>query len=415
MGLIKTSLYSAIAVLVRIITLLGINKILAIYLGPSGYAIVGNFQNTIQILVTIASGAINSGMTKYTAEYHDDNEKTFKLWRTGLTISLVCSAFVSVFIYIFSEQLARMIFFQENLSFVFQILSFSVVFYVLNTFMISIINGKKEIKKYVVVNVSGSIISIIFIYFLTTDLGLNGALISLATYQAISLIATTVVFMKSHWFKFDEVKISVDKEQLRKLSKFTLMALASAICVPMSHMMIREYILGQLGVEQAGFWEATWRLSTTYLMVVTMTLGVYYLPRLSEIKERYLLRKEIIHGYKIILPLAGLCSFCIYLLREDVIKILFSDEFSSISSLLTYQLAGDFVKIASWLMGFVLTAKAYAKAYILSEILFSFSFYMLVVIFVPIFELEGASIAHLVNYILHLLFISTYLYKKKII
>lgn len=69
MALIKTSLLNAIAVVIKMITMLGINKILAVYVGPAGYAALGQFQNAVQMIATFGSGAINTGVTKYTAEH----------------------------------------------------------------------------------------------------------------------------------------------------------------------------------------------------------------------------------------------------------------------------------------------------------------------------------------------------------
>ena len=50
-----------------------INKIIAIYIGPAGIALIGQFQNFMGIITTIGNGAINSGVTKYVAEYHEDD------------------------------------------------------------------------------------------------------------------------------------------------------------------------------------------------------------------------------------------------------------------------------------------------------------------------------------------------------
>lgn len=86
MTLIKTSLLNGIAVLFKMLTLLGLNKILAIYVGPAGYAVLGQFQNAVQMITTLASGAINTGVTKYTAEYHGEEEKQHTVWRTAGTI-----------------------------------------------------------------------------------------------------------------------------------------------------------------------------------------------------------------------------------------------------------------------------------------------------------------------------------------
>ncbi|MGE4416327.1 MAG: O-antigen translocase, partial [Marinobacterium sp.] len=81
MTLIKTSLLNGIAVVIKMLTLLGLNKILAIYVGPAGYAALGQFQNAVQMITTLASGAINTGVTKYTAEYHEDEAKQHAVWR----------------------------------------------------------------------------------------------------------------------------------------------------------------------------------------------------------------------------------------------------------------------------------------------------------------------------------------------
>lgn len=61
MNLVKTSLLNGIAVAIKMLTLLGLNKLLAVYVGPGGYAAIGQFQNVVQMLTTFASGAINNG------------------------------------------------------------------------------------------------------------------------------------------------------------------------------------------------------------------------------------------------------------------------------------------------------------------------------------------------------------------
>ncbi|BBI60616.1 hypothetical protein HSBAA_19220 [Vreelandella sulfidaeris] len=86
MTLIKTSLLNGIAVVIKMLTLLGLNKILAIYVGPTGYAAIGNFQNAVQMITTFASGAINTGVVKYTAEYYNEEENNAKF---GVQLALL--------------------------------------------------------------------------------------------------------------------------------------------------------------------------------------------------------------------------------------------------------------------------------------------------------------------------------------
>jgi len=70
------------------------------------------------------------------------------------------------------------------------------------------------------------------------------------------------------------------------------------------------------------------------------------------------LKKEIFYGYRIILPIVVFMALGIYFLRDFAILILFSDEFIPMSDLFFYQLIGDVFKIASWLLGYLMIAKA---------------------------------------------------------
>ena len=73
------------------------------------------------------------------------------------------------------------------------------------------------------------------------------------------------------------------------------MALVSIATVPISHLIIRNYIGENLSWDDAGYWQGMWYISTMYLLVVTTSLGVYFLPKLSEIQDKLELKKEILH------------------------------------------------------------------------------------------------------------------------
>src|SRR5690554_1598465 len=187
------------------------------------------------------------------------------------------------------------------------------------------------------------------------------------------------------------------------------MAFTSAACVPVSHILIRTHLAYTLGVDAAGYWEAMWRLSGAYLMLVTTTLSLYYLPRLSELKEPSEIRKEILQGYKIILPVAAACGVIIYLLRDFIIGVLFTEDFIPMRELFAWQMIGDTLKIGSWLLGYVLIAKAAFKFVMITELFFSIIFYFSVVLFTNFFGVEGSAIAHTFTYLLHFMAMYSYL------
>lgn len=398
MTLIKTSLLNSIAVVIKMATLLGINKVLAIYVGPAGYAALGQFQNAVQMITTFASGAINTGVTKYTAEYHDDEHKQRLVWRTAGTIALVGSLLSAVLIIMFSQHLADWFLKDKAYSGVFIWFAATLVLFTFNTLLLAILNGKKEIVRYVIANIAGSIFALVVTAFLAIKFGLYGALIALAVYQSLSFFITLWLCSEASWFKLSYMIGGVDNATALNLGKYTTMALTSAICVPLSHILVREHLGETLGWEAAGYWEAMWRLSAAYLMLVTTTLSVYYLPRLSELKCPAEIKAEIIQGYKIILPVAMVSGLVIYSLRGFLIETLFTADFLPMEELFAWQIVGDSLKICGWILAYLMLGQAMIKEFIFTEIFFSIGFVVLTYALTFFLGFEGVVIAHAVNY-----------------
>lgn len=410
--LIKTSLLNAIAVGIRMLTLLGINKILAIYVGPAGYAALGQFQNAVQMISTLASGAINTGVTKYTAEYHDNEAAQRKVWQTAGTIALTGSLVLSVLVFIFRERLALRFLGDAQLSTVFVWFSATLVLFVFNTLLLAILNGKKDIPRYVMANIAGSVLALAITTLMVMNWGLLGALIALAVYQSLAFFATLILCLKTPWFRLSELVGRLNLPVAKNLAKYTAMALTTAATVPLSHILIRNQLGQTLGWEAAGYWEAMWRLSGGYLMLVTTTLSVYYLPKLSEIKTGEEIKKEILSGLRLILPIIFLIQFLIYYTRQSLIVVLFSESFAPMEVMFLWQLIGDFIKIASWLFAYVMISKSMTTLFITTEIIFSGVFYLLVAIAIKKFGLEGVAIAYAVNYFIYFVVIALIMNKK---
>jgi PST family polysaccharide transporter len=406
MNLIKTSLLNGVAVLVKMLTLLGLNKILAIYVGPAGYAVIGQFQNAVQMITVLASGAINTGVTKYTAEYHEDEDRQRTVWRTAGTIALAGSLLTAALVIAFNRTLAGWFLKDEALGSVFVWFAGALVFFVFNTLLLAILNGKKEIKRYVIANIAGSLFALGVTATMAIRFGIYGALVALAIYQSLSFFVTLLLTYRVPWFRPDYLFGRIDAKVAANLARYTLMALTAAVSVPISHILIRNHLGETLGWNFAGYWEAMWRLSGAYLMLVTTTLGVYYLPRLSELRELGDIRQEIFQGYKIILPVAAACATSIYVLRDTIIRLLFSAEFDPMAQLFAWQMAGDTLKIGSWILAYLMLGKAMMKLFVVSEVVFAGLFFFLTVRFVDAFGFQGVAMAHAVNYAIYWLFMA---------
>lgn len=415
MTLIKTSLLNAIAVAIKMLTMLGINKILAIYVGPAGYAAIGNFQNAVQMITTLGSGAINTGVTKYTAEYHADEAEQRKVWQTAGTIALVGSIVTGLLVAVFNRELADWFLSDDQYGSVFIWFGLTLVFFVFNTLLLAILNGKKEIKRYVFINIVGSIFSLIVSALMIVQFGLYGALLTLAINQSLVFFVTLALCYRTTWFKLKYLIGRVDKKTSVNLAKFTAMAVTSAVTVPVSHIMVRNLLGENLGWDAAGYWEAMWRLSAVYLMFITATLSVYYLPRLSELNNAIDVKNEVIRIYKLVLPLVALIGLIIFLLKDYIIILMFSEDFMPMRNIFAWQLLGDFLKIGSWVLAFVILSKADSIKYILLEVVFNLLFYLLVYFMINYFQMKSPVIAHTINYAFYWLSVFYFVRKKYLV
>lgn len=405
MTLIKTSVLSAISTIIKVIAGFVSIKVVAVYVGPSGLALIGQMQNFISMMSSVASAGLNSGVVKYTAEHYEDEQIKQKIWSSALKISLVLIIPMAIGIIFLADFISMQLLNTAEYSSIFMVFAITVIFFVLNGLLTSILNGQKEIKKLTILNIVGSLFGLAVTILLVTQYELYGALIAGIVSQSIVFFITLAFVLKSSWFKLSMFLGSMDKEYRNKLLKYSLMTITYIITSSLSQIYIRHYLGANIGWDEAGYWQAIWRISETYLMLITTTLTIYYLPKLSSIQDKVELRKELLYGYKIIMPIVIVMALGIYIFRDFIISILFSEAFSPMAQLFFYQLIGDVIKIAAWLLGFIMVAKAMTRLSIFSEIFFACSFVGFVVLFVNIYGLIGVTIAFMVNYLIYMIFL----------
>lgn len=401
MTLIKTSLLNGVAVAVKVASALLLNKLLAVYVGPAGYAVIGQFQNAVSIVVNIAGGILSTGVTKATAQHFDDPVKQQLVWRTAIRFSFFLSLMTAITLILLSANLTQWILHRGDMSSVFVWLALTLPAMAANNLLIAIVNGKKEIGIYVLANIIGSFISVLMTGLLAISFGLYGTLVAFTLNPAIVLLSTTAIVVRRDWFKAKFLWGPVNRTALRELTGFGLMGLTAALASPLTCMMIRDYLVNSLGVTAAGYWQASWKISEIYLMLVTTTLSVYYLPRLAEIRTAVELKVEVIKVYRFVMPIVVIGAGSIYFLRNFIVNILFTKDFLPMLDLFAWQLAGDVIKIGSWILSYILLGRAMVKVYVITEIAFSVIFVFSSYAFVDYFGLLGVSIAYVFNYLIY--------------
>lgn len=399
--LIKVASLNSLSVLLRVFIGFVTSKLIAIFIGPSGLALIGNFRDFFSFSQAFSTLGFNKGIVKYVAEFKNNSKKLIETLSTVFYFTVFSVVIAVMVFYINANYINDLIFANQNYSYIIKFSAIILPIYALKTIVISILNGLSEFKKVIVITIMTQVLAVGLNVFLIWKYQLQGALIGIATVEVISFLI--IVFFSNsvlHYFKLISLnKIKLDR--LKNLGAFSFMALFSAITLPLITLLIRNHIIDEIGVREAGFWVAMQRISSYYLMFVTTLTTLYILPRFSQLTTAEAFRKEVFDFYKTIIPIFIFGLIIIYLLRSYVVRIVLSDEFEPVSDLFLWQQLGDFFRVLSIVISYQFLAKKMVTHYIIVESLAILTIYISSMLFINNFGLEGVVIAHFVSYLIH--------------
>lgn len=375
--LVKVFSFMALSTSIKMITSFLSMKVVAVIIGPAGIAMLGQLTNFSTIAMNFASAGINNGVTKYVAEFREDKKIVPVYLSSAFRLTLYCAFGVGILMILFSDTLSRLIMLSTEYNYVFLYFGCTVVFYAVNNFFISVVNGFKQFRLFTYINIANSVVGMFFSIFFILIWGLKGALISVVTFQSVVLIVTLYLLRKQFWFKRSYFKLGIQKKMLYKYLKYTIASLVFIALTPSVQIFLRRYVIAEISEVEAGIWEGMNRISAMYMMIINTSLAVYYIPRLSELKTSLELRMEIIKAYKFIIPFTLVVFTGIYIFRRFIVYMLFTSDFYPMESLFSWQLSLDFINTCSFILSYLLIAKALTLEYTLTSIIFSFMYVLL--------------------------------------
>jgi PST family polysaccharide transporter len=211
-------------------------------------------------------------------------------------------------------------------------------------------------------------------------------------------------------------KLSFKIPMARELLAFSLMSFFSTVLLNYVEIDIRVMIQNKIHIDDAGIWTAMTNISKNYMVFSNAIFSLYVLPKFASIFTRLEFKKELFNIYKTLLPLFGIGMVLIYFLRDYVIQIIYPD-FTGMAALFKWQLLGDFVRLASLILGYQFLAKRLVRNFIFTEMLSLGLFYGFAYYLTDIYGVEGVVIAHFIRYVLYfivvLLLVFRYFNKKE--
>lgn len=410
--LLSVTFFTAILTLTRMLSGFIVAKVVAVYVGPSGMAVLGQIQTVMTTLNGLATSPAGNGVVRYTAQYHKEGYKACApWWRASLKLMLIIITIIVPIVAISSTQLSTWLFLDSSYYWVILLCLVALPLSAFGNFLISVVNGQQLFRRFIVQSFVSVIITTFIMIVFVVKANITGALIAVALQNGLIGTAIIIGTWRQSWFKRSILWGNTERSNYKGLFSYMLMAITAAVAMPVALLCMRNFMIQKLGWDATGQWQAVWKISETYLSVLTIALSTYYLPRLSSIDDRDL-KNEVNKTALIFIPIAICLAVGIFLFKDIIISLLFTNEFFEARHLFAIQLIGDVIKIASWLYAFPMLSRGMTKWFISTEVFFSLTLIILSHYFIEMHGLSGANIAYAVNYFLY--FIVVFFFVKPV-
>lgn len=357
-------------------------------------AMLGSFRNFTTMLKSISILGINNSVVKLFVENKHDKRELSIIYSTFFWLFLFVSSFLGLLVLLFSSQISSFLFFENSYANAIRFFGLLLPLLVINTFWIAIYNGLEEFKKIVLIQIISNVVVFLVSAILIWKENIVGGLFAIGLGE-LGMVLITFLFVRNDklYFKFELQKI-VSKKYLEVIKKFSIMALLSAVIAPLTLIFIRNFIVQEYSINDAGIWDASNRFSSFYMLFFSSGLSLYYMPKLASLKTETEFKKELTYYFKVFVPLFLIMLGVVFFMKEIILKIAFTKEFFSIKDVLIWQLAGDFLRIMTLAFGFQILVKTMMKRYFIIELVFNITYLFMSFYLVKLYAIEGALQAY---------------------
>ena len=396
--------WTAFSTLIKIGAGLFVIKWIALIYGSEGVGQAANYMTLLTVLSVFAGSGIFNGVTKYVAEYETQPLQLAEMLGCSTWIIISFSLLLALLGLLFAAPLSLFIFSSENYQHEIRLLSLIQFIIAGANYALAILKGKSEAKGFALSVIGGTLIGVLVFMLLNATYQYKGALIGLALIPAAILIPSYRQLQKCGQNQPDFLLLLKPRWNLRqakKLLPFALMVFSTVITLPPAYMLMRNWLAEAYGMADVGLWQGVSKISDAYLQFILAAFSVYLLPTFAKLKHRHAIVKEVWNTLRFILPLTIIVGIIIYIGRKLIVCLLFSAEFSAMEALFLWQLVGDWFKVATYVFGYLLVAKAMLRVYILAEVLQAVLLLGTAAYCIPTGGALGAVQSYMISYILY--------------
>ena len=386
-------------------------------LGPSGLGLYTLVFTIYMFGMQFAAFGIGAALTKYVAQYGDDQRKIKEFVSSGIVGSLISGSVMGILLYLFSSTISINFFHNPEMTELLKLTALCFPFIAIQKSVIGTLNGLRKMKLYAVVNIvqniSVMLVSVILVLFL--DMNVKGAVIGFVA-PTILIGSLSLFLIKNHF----TAKRALIKTVIKEVSLFGFyVVLANSIGI--INTQIDSLLIGHyMGETEVGYYAvAVMFMSAIVLLpqatqrVTTTSIARYYAENDLE-RIRHLIKGTMQKTLLISIAI----SLMFGLFGKNLIRLLFTDDFLPAYTpllILTigYSIYSSFVSVGSCLSS-IGNVKIVFKISAMCAVMNT----LLNIVFIPKYGLIGAAgattLSLLFTTVINMYFIKRYTSEKHI-
>ena len=248
MSLARASVWTASSTLVKIVAGLLVVKLLAVSFGPEGVGQAGNFRQLITVLGVLAGAGIFNGVTTYVAQYQQQPGQLRAMVGTASAMVLGFSGVLALLFLLAAAPISTALFGHDRYQGVIRVVAFLQLGIAWANFTLALLKGYRDARGNALALILGSLTGVAG-YLLCWWLGgYQGALIGLALVPALLLLPALLMLKRRAPLPLSWLRPQWHPELARNLAKYTLMALITAVTLPVAWVLMRNLLAEQEGL-----------------------------------------------------------------------------------------------------------------------------------------------------------------------
>ncbi|MGN1245520.1 MAG: oligosaccharide flippase family protein [Muribaculaceae bacterium] len=391
------------------------NKLVSVWLGPSGMGLFGLYNSAIDLINVFSNMGLRTSCVRDISEAFSAGNEGL-LARVLLIVrrwSWFLGAVGAVLTMVLAPLLSNITFGDTSHAWGYGLLSVSVLLFSVMCCEQAVLQGTKRLKQLAKASVWGNAIGLLLSMPMYYYLRMDSVLPSILVYAIANAVSVWVLRNRDYDSRAGEITVKETVKGGAEFLKFGFCLTLSLFSTLLVSYVFMAYLNHHSDMATVGHYQAGYALVNRYSELFFAAIGMEYYPRLAGVAQSrrrvdVFVSQEVAITLWLLVPVIIVFLLC----RGIVVDLLYAPDFQAMIPYISWCMVGLVFKGASWCLAYVILAKGESKVYLVTELTSSALCLVFNIVFFELWGLKGIGISYALWYLTYLLMAGVVYVKK---